>query len=80
MTTYSYLILDLIDIAKTSHHKKKRWAVRAIFQKRQIHGAFHTLFKELLDGDEELFFEYTRMNPSTFRNRRAPIYPSNERY
>ena len=57
MADYEDLLLLLLiqKNLKQKKYKKRRFWIRNIFRQREIHGAFHTLFQELLK-DEELFF------------------------
>ena len=69
MADYEDLLLLLLiqKNLKQKKYKKRRFWIRNIFRQREIHGAFHTLFQELLK-DEELFFRYHRMTPSRFEH------------
>ena len=53
-----YLLL-LRKCQKKKKYKKRRFWVRNIFRQREVHGTFHTLFREL---DRELFFRYHACN------------------
>lgn len=44
--------------------EKTEW-VNSIFQQREEHGEFHTLFPRLLEQEDKLV-EYFRMQPNTF--------------
>nr|CAH7740880.1 unnamed protein product [Callosobruchus chinensis] len=58
--------------------EKSVW-VNSIFQEREEHGEFHTLFPKLLE-QENKFFEYFRMQTDTFRYILSGIRPYIEKH
>ena len=48
-------------------NKKRRFWVRKIYQQRQTHGVFNTLYQELKD-DREYHYRYIRMSPDRFKH------------
>ena len=46
--------------------KRRRFWIHPILEKREEFGAFHTLVKNQLRGDEDKFFNYFRMQKTTF--------------
>ena len=67
MADYEDLLLLLLiqKNLKQKKYKKRTFWIRNIFRRREIHGAFHTLFQELLK-DEELFFSESSNDTFTF--------------
>jgi hypothetical protein len=45
----------------------RRYAVRPTFQLRQHLGEFNNFFREIREGDPEIFFKYTRMSNRTYQ-------------
>ena len=48
---------------KQKARKRRKFWVRDIFAKLEMHGKYHHLLPDLLSGEREFYFRYLRMNP-----------------
>ena len=65
------VIASIVLLLSEEERKKKKQTMRSIWtrpwlQRRKVDGAFHTLFKELKEGDPEGFKGYVRMDVEHF--------------
>ena len=69
------ILLQILHRRKQRSKSKKRFWVRKIYAERQQKGEFHLLVKDLRLHDQEYFFKYFRMSPSTFDELLSFIAP-----
>ena len=53
---------------KEKTRKRRKFWVRQIFEKREMHREHYHFLPDLLSGDREFYFRYLRMNPEQFEH------------
>lgn len=53
----------------------RRWRRRPAWAGRDVHGAWRTQIRQMLEDDPEVFFEYFRMTPEVFNELLARVAP-----